>query len=240
MIDIVYPLGHGSKWDDNELRYSLRSVEKHLTGIRDIYIVGAFPDWLQNVKHIPYMDEDRWKEHRIALKILQACIQPGMSDNFLFMNDDHFLLKNFKACEFPFYWKEQLSTSANGRRFDDAYRKSLANTHYALNERGLKTYNFDVHCPIIYNKSMFQAIYKMYDWVNTNYSFVIKSLYCNTMKIEGEQITDIKISNPLFNVDDLKYQLQGRCFFSIGDKAVTRDLTILMEELYPEKSKYEK
>ena len=28
-MDIVYCLGNGSKWDNNELRYSLRSVERY-------------------------------------------------------------------------------------------------------------------------------------------------------------------------------------------------------------------
>ena len=39
-MDVVYILGKGSVWKDNEIRYSLRSIEKHLTGFDRVFIVG--------------------------------------------------------------------------------------------------------------------------------------------------------------------------------------------------------
>jgi hypothetical protein len=55
-MDLVYVLGSGSRWGDNELRYSLRSVEKHLKGYNNVYLVGDKPDWVRNVTHIPKQD----------------------------------------------------------------------------------------------------------------------------------------------------------------------------------------
>ena len=50
MIDVVIPLGTGSRWQDNELRYCLRSIEKNLSGVNEVVIVGEKPKWLTNVR----------------------------------------------------------------------------------------------------------------------------------------------------------------------------------------------
>ena len=66
-MDIVIPLGTESRWHDNELRFTLRSIEKHLTGYRNVIIVGWCPPWVQNVVHIKKEDwagkKNQWSEH---------------------------------------------------------------------------------------------------------------------------------------------------------------------------------
>lgn len=52
-IDLVYILGSGSQWRNNELRFSLRSVQKNLKGYRNIYIVGENPGFLKNTSPKP-------------------------------------------------------------------------------------------------------------------------------------------------------------------------------------------
>ena len=71
MISVVYPLGTGSKWQNNELRYSLRSLSK-ISGIGDVFIVGEKPDWVRNVIHIPCKDVPFRKEYSIYTKIMAA------------------------------------------------------------------------------------------------------------------------------------------------------------------------
>jgi hypothetical protein len=56
-IDIVYVLGTGSNWSDNEIRFSLRSVFKNLTNIGQIFIVGEKPAGLKGFIHIDHPDE---------------------------------------------------------------------------------------------------------------------------------------------------------------------------------------
>jgi hypothetical protein len=45
-LDLVYTLGTGSQWQNNEIRYSIRSIIKNLTGYRNIYIIGETPTFL--------------------------------------------------------------------------------------------------------------------------------------------------------------------------------------------------
>ena len=54
---------------DDELRYSLRSVEKHLKNFGKVYIIGNLPSFLKDVVHIPYDDVDRSKETNIYKNI---------------------------------------------------------------------------------------------------------------------------------------------------------------------------
>jgi len=109
MIDLVYTIkANDSTWEDNELRYSLRSIEKYLSGVGQVFIIGDCPDFLTNVIHIPATDEENreWKDRNIYRKLLIACNDVRISENFLFVNDDHYLTQPFEAGKFPFYYRE--------------------------------------------------------------------------------------------------------------------------------------
>lgn len=232
-MDIVYVLGTGSRWHNNELRYSLRSVEKHLKAYDNVYIVGFKPGWLQNVIHIPADDAFRQeKERNIFHKITVACLDKRVSEDFIFFNDDHFLLQDVESM--PYYHREPLEQYVKGRV--TTYKISANNTLQALKRRGYSTLNFDVHAPIIYNKSKFLEL-KKYNW-NIRGAYIIKSLYCNTHGITGEMLTDCKIQTPLTELQ-LHDRIKGRPVFSIGDGAITKTLRLFMDRLYPRESEFE-
>ena len=88
-----------SRFEDNdELRYSLRSVEKHAPWVRHIFIVtnGQIPSWLNldngrvtvvshadifvNKSHLPTFSSPAIESHLHRI--------PGISDWFIYMNDD--------------------------------------------------------------------------------------------------------------------------------------------------------
>jgi hypothetical protein len=188
-MDIVYPLGTGSLAKNLELRMSLRSVEKYLSGYDRIYIVGECPDWAQNVIHIPFVEQSAISDFNIMQKVSKVCQMPEVSEDFLFMNDDHYLLTKFEAKEFPYYYMGTLEDHYRTR--PDSYgRRARASMNY-LKERGLPTKHFDIHYPIIYNKSLFlKHVTNGPDWEREK--FIIKSLYANGLQIEGEPAQDFK------------------------------------------------
>jgi len=96
-LDIVYVLGTGSNWSDNETRFSIRSIFKNLTDVGHIFIVGEKPDGLVNFTHIDHPDEfpSTNADGNIIRKVLRACLDPRVSEKFLFMNDDHIILRPF-------------------------------------------------------------------------------------------------------------------------------------------------
>lgn len=241
MIDVVYTLGSGSTWDNNELRYSLRSIEKHLKNFRNIYIVGEWPDFLQNVFHIEA--EDKFHPSRnIMEKLMIACRQEDISEDFIFFNDDFFLLKDIDTSDYPYYHDGYISKllDPDSTKWYQGYIKE---THSALLRSQLQTLHFDIHTPIVYNKQLFRDIMPLFDW---NEKLMVKSIYCNTLKIAGRKISDCKIKRWKYK-DEIEQIIKGRHVFSTGDHCL-RDIDssrrspmkTMLENLYPNKSKYER
>lgn len=240
MTSIVIPLvKNGSRWGDKELRYALRSVEKHLTGYGDIFIIGYCPPWLQNVIHIPATDGDKIyeKERNIYSKILLACEDKRVSEDFLFMNDDHFLLQDFEAAKFPFYSYGFLSDYLHRV---DPYQQTLQNTFDLIGDHLF----FDIHCPILYKKSNFIAMNELslVDW-SKKWGCAIKTLYSYFLSsIDGlrtESFPDLKICDPLSS-NKIKELITMRPWFSMDNHAREGGIETVLQELYPNKSKYEK
>lgn len=241
-IDVVYILGKGSQWQDNELRYSLRSIHQHLKNFRNIWIVGEWPEWLRiqsgNIFHTPMEDNSKWQRHlNMKEKILAACNNMSISDSFLFMNDDHFFLQDTDAASYPFYHCGSIEEKVGQLGPCDTYGVSLRNTKMVLELAGFQTSNFDAHCPVIYDKADFKAAMEMYDW-SVNYGYVIKSLYCNTYGIDGVYIKDLKIKASITQAQLLK-EIEGRHIFSIGDSAINSEFKKWMAARYPVPSPWE-
>lgn len=239
MIDIVIPLGTGSHWQDNELRYCLRSIEKHLTNFNNIYIVGRLPEFITNTIHIPHDDIEKCKETNIYRKVVKACQNTNITDQFLFFNDDHFLMHDFDAKLFPNFCKGDLVTLIQKLPQYNTYRKSVMRTASTLKQLGLSTNNFDTHTPIIYNKYSFLDVMCKYDWTNP-YGFVVKSLYANTLNIEPIREPDCKINFVPLNRDQLWDHIKERKVWSIGNNAINNVLLGVLNQLYPNASRWEK
>jgi Stealth protein CR2, conserved region 2 len=192
-VDIVFPIRNaGSFWNNNELRYSLRSIEKHLHGYRKIWIIGERPLWLtKNIIHIPHPDDFIYPARNIYAKIKKACQYQELSENFLFFNDDHFLLSDFNASEFPYFYRGNLKDVKN----NTVYQETVNNTIRSLESRNLPTLDFDTHTPILYNKARFIEITDKYHW-HREHAFCIKSIYCNTVGMQGTFAEDGKFKLP--------------------------------------------
>lgn len=239
---IIIPLaanGFGSRWNDTELKYCFRSIEKHLTGYGDIFLIGHKPAWVKNVIYIPATDGDKtWdKERNIFNKIMIACNDERVTEDFLFMNDDHYLLKDYVAAHFPYYYQGTVSDYL-GR--EDQYRNSINNT---FAEIGGDHRFYDIHCPMLYTKEFFQWL-KPAAW-NKKYGYCIKTLYCALPWESMHRLTtiteypDLKINQPLPSIK-IKQLISGRHWFSIGNKAREGGIEVVLQELYPKKSLYEK
>jgi len=255
--DILIPLGQGSRHDNLELRYCLRSIEKHLIGVRNVFIVGDKPEWLRGVVYIPERDNpNNWmRAHNIYRKIMAGIkfsfinlsAKPSvnkfevfdleLSDNFLFMNDDHFLLTDYVAGEFPYYHRGAVDLQA--LEHHKPQQLQMANTAYMLEDNAFL--DFDIHCPVVYNKRLFQNIFSRLPEKWPEYGYGIKSFYNN----QGCDITnwapceDLKFSEPAMK-ESIYRLLEGRPWFSIGDRCLkSGGMKEVLQELYPDKSKYE-
>lgn len=238
MIDAVYIVGTGSNWNDGELRYSLRSLEMFVTGIRNIYIVGHKPRWMNNENFIPFGDHFKCKERNIMLKMAAVCGLPQLSENFLHIHDDHFCLAPCEAENIPNYAGGSLARLFGGIKKNNHWRDAVLNSYNALQKNGLPVKNYDLHFPMIINKTIFPEIMDRYPWKDEQRGFVVKSLYGNTAGILPTPAVDLKI-NERYSMDEVVRRLQGRTWFSVGNGGLTFKFKGLLENLYPHPTRFE-
>lgn len=235
-MDLVYPLGNGATHRDNiDLRYSLRSVELYLNDCDRVFIIGECPKWVQNVIHIPAKDRYSFYTNREA-NIIHKCVQvfkTDCSENFIFMNDDYFLLKPFSSGDLNFWYKGKLKE--NGPL--TTYKTAKYRTANWLEARGYTSFNYDVHCPSVFNRAVLKERLSRVDW-KKNY-YVFKSLIYNMGTAKGEEYIDLKLKK-IVNKAELFKTLEERLFFSTSDAIMRDGFLQIMESLYPNKSKYEK
>jgi len=232
MTDICIPLNNRSTVRNLELRYCLRSIEKHLSGVGNIFIIGHCPDWVQNVIHIP-ADEDprnRFRDRNIMSKMMIACKDERVSDDFLMVHDDHFLLSDYEASKFPYYHMGPMNEGEGQYGDTKQNTKSLLSFAESFN-------NYDCHCPIVFNKEKFMRSVTLADWSKW-YGYCLKTLYCVMNGIEGEYMEDIKIRMPLER-EGVEGLIAGRKWFSIGDRCFSTGMKEVLQTLYPNPSKYE-
>jgi hypothetical protein len=231
LTDICIPLNNRSTQRNLELRYCLRSIEKHLSGVGNIFIIGHMPDWVTGCIHIPFEEDprNRFRDRNIMNKMLAACKDERVSDDFLMVHDDHFLLADYEAGRFPYYHMGPMNEGQG------QYGKTKANTKALIGQ----TKNFDCHCPILFNKQQFKISMGALDW-SVWYGYLLKTLYCHIYGIEGEYAEDMKIRMPL-TAESIKYMLHSRKWFSIGDRCWTEGgMKEVLQMLYPTPSKYER
>lgn len=229
-LSVVIPLGSGSRMQNLELKYCLRSIEKYLTGVKNIIIVGEKPAFLNldEIIHLPKKDTAR-KQESIKRKIEAAFNHPECTENVAFWNDDYILMQETEVSKIKnYYWKDLGRVSEKGaihlRR--DLVKKKLPLRHY------------DIHYPILYNKAMFKEAMSHFEWVDRD--FVIKSLYGNFHKLEGEEMQDSKPSlSRQLAYGEIKESIRGRWLFSYSDDCFKQPMIRLLNELFPEPSRFE-
>lgn len=234
-IDVVIPLDNRSVWNNNELRFALRSLCKYLPDHGSVIIIGTKPLFLQNIIHIPYRDRSEYPSINIYRKTMEASMHPLISDNFLMMHDDHYLLPGYDPTKYYYNHdvEEELRTADH-----ILYKRVIRNTLNALinHSPDVTMWNYDVHTPIMYNKKQFLHVANQFQWL-VDWGLMNKSIYCNYFNLPGTQILDGKIRlNKEYEY--LVEFIKDKVVLSSGDH-INPAFKRLLNELYPDKCKYE-
>lgn len=242
LTDIVYVLGSGSKWNNNELRISLRSVEKNLGGVGKIYIVGDNPGFLSdNVIYIYYPDMlgGMNADGNMTLKILRACEENDLSDDFLFMNDDFIIKEPMIAAEIQWLHKGDMATRPDEFWKTEFYRKRLHRTFEVLKAQGLPTIQYDYHAPMLMNKNEFPKVMAQFDYQH-NIGYTFRSIYGNCMRLEAIPVLGKKVTiYSYYKLAQLAEKTKNIAFIGYNDKGLNSAFKWWMIDAFPDKSKYE-
>lgn len=242
-MNIVLP--YYPRENDIELKYCLRSIDRYCKGVTTIFIMGDYlPEWIDksNVKHFASggVFDKSTHEQNIYQKLYCASkIALLIGLDFALWNCDFFLTKEIDINSYPNYYSGGLNEIVEGRQKYDGYALSVKNTIEALERNGCSTMNFDIHCPMIFNSAKFIEIMDKYDWAGNRMGFVIKSLYANTLRLHATYMADCKIGEKL-TTESIEKQIGDRHIFSIHPAGLTKAMIEYLENLYPEKSVFEK
>ena len=190
-LDVVYILKNsGTRWRNQEIKYSIRSIEKHLD-FNKIWIIGKLPVFLDGAKIGFIKSEDPFsnKLKNAVHKLTIACNNKEISDNFILMNDDFFFLKDVENIKY--YNKGKLEKSEKNHSTKSGYYyKAIKKTLKMLNDMGVSNpTDFEIHYPIIINKEKFLKTMN-----NIKHCDVLfRSLYGNLNEIKSTYRSDVKI-----------------------------------------------
>lgn len=228
-MNLVIPLLNTSINNYFELRYAIRSACKH-NRVERCVLVGGKPIWYtgDHVLHVDY-DKER-KEENIRDKVVAGAkylklttkapgdyIGTGDVD-FLFMNDDHFMLS-------PYQWahnKGLLSATLKNRQPNGIYTRLLQNTFDHFGD----VPNADTHCPLrMSNHGVERTVF---DWPRFGLGF--KTTYCQLNNIQTTYHIDHKVGDLSLVPPDAPY-FSTTGYYKGAEKLL---------EMFPEKSIFER
>jgi len=178
-----------NRWRDNqELRFSLRSLEKNAPWFKKIYIVindgTQPPNWLNRSNPkvevvyasslFPYNNPDWIPTFNSNVLELNLYNIKNITTRFVYFNDDFFLLEPVQHHHFitakggpKFFLSTETSTPApefvNNAVYGRRYQACLANTNAVLDkEYGVSTRKIAQHAPYVYHKAAWYAIHNKF------------------------------------------------------------------------------
>lgn len=244
-MNILYVLGNGSKWGDNELRYSLRSIDKFGMNVGGIYLCGThMPKFLnEKIRFSKFCGERGHPSKNVAAEISQAIEEFGddLGGDFLLSSDDHFYTKPTDFDRYPYYDKGELPSELSQGIFGDLrYTRTLVNTRRLLEEAGLPTRNYAHHANAHIDARIWRKcspIFKKADAMDGGAEPTCVAL--NALAAESgfsaAPRKDIKIRSG----NEIVKTLKSECF-SVYDSAIEDGVGEWLKMAFPTPSKWER
>lgn len=229
-MDLVYVCRKG---ENEELKYSLRSIEKNLPG-HNVVVIGYKPSWYCG-DFIPVEDIGN-KFLNISNCLAYACNTPAISSNFVFMNDDFFLLKPLKRIPKMHggYLSDKIDEYRSLVGSSNAYISLLSKTNMKIISKGIdRPIDYDIHVPMQFNKKKLLSV-----MIN---GYLPRSMYGNLFSVGGRAMADVKKYNPRSRLSKRSPSMedQSLVFISSDDQSFETIKNGILLEMFPEPSKYE-
>ena len=232
--DIVYILRTDPRFYKNDdIKYSLRSLDKNFKGKGKVFIIGGRPNWINvnTVTHIYAEDKERNKLVNVINKILIACKDKRISEDFILMNDDFLFLKETNDIKsYNIGTIEEMKR--NHRTKGGYYYKAICDTLEILQSKNMSTISYEAHYPIVINKNNFIKTIKETGKI----AYLFRSFYGNRYIKESKKIKDFKV----FNHNQF-FKGKEREFMSLSDEIEKYpSIKEWYSRIFKEKSKYER
>jgi len=259
MITFVYPLGHSSSWDNNEIKYSLRSLEKHCKFEFNVVVyysgnTDMKPD-LKNVilKEIPRGEKNDYEDYYDVLTKLELVVKdPDVSDDFVWIYDDVILLKDIsdiKTISAMFkitsQIKEDFEKSSWGRSMNIALALSYRNGNFG--------FCYETHLPRLYEKGRLKGMFELFPFRKYKIPYTPATLYYNFFKVHPDIIIEkTKYRASFYGQNSTKYKsyksdstsviieaAKNATWLNYNDKGLTEFLKNYIKNKFINKSRFD-
>ena len=229
-MDYVYVCREG---DNEELRYSIRSVEKNMPP-GDIWLVGGKPDWYTG-NFLP-VEQTRKSYSNVREHLRVACSNEKISDDFVLMNDDFFVINPVQ--EIPTWYTGTLAERIAGlqqmKSSNSGYLRLLIISNSVIKRSGVTDpLDYEVHVPMIMNKEKVLPILRS--------NALWRSYYGNKYNVGGTKHSDVKIHSKDTLEDRGKslIDISTEPYISGSDYNFEFLRDAILDRLFPEPSKHE-
>lgn len=213
-----------------ELLYSLRSVAENLAH-RRVFIVGDRPEFTNDAVTWIHCRAPETPYRNACVKLLKAADTPEISEEFVLMNDDFFVLQKIREI-LPFMdgtLKELADGIPELRRGE--YWRSIIDT---IAITGPNAHSFGLHVPFPMRRALLRAMALEYGLPRE--PLQLRSLYGWYSGMKGRRMSDVKARS----VADLK-KFGGGAFLSSPDHLARRkEFRDFMARRFPKPCRYEK
>lgn len=245
---IVYLLGRGSSWEDNEIRYSLRSLAKYGKNVKNVVIVGYCPDflnreWLHLINH----DDPGIKTENMKDKLIAASLSDHVTDDFVFMCDDYILFEDVDFATFTGFQNhssifQTITFMREKKRTHWWWYKVMCNTYRQLRDLGLTYGNYGLHVPFPLNGNKLLQMESWFTWKDPidHAGIEVFSCYANYHGLDLPKTQDNKFTNPVEveNYMQLNPVLRVSNFSLKPD--VNEEMRQFLKEMFPKKCFFER
>lgn len=251
-LDFILPYVMGPD-KGMELKFALRSIEKNF--IHDNYrviIVGDKPDWLTGVEHLPFTRIPEQKHRNFAdqlLKLYAVLTNLDVGSNFVWTYDDVYFTSPVKLADL-----KQLKAVASFDRYPDHlegkgagpnWKTTMSYTMVSAIENGGSNYNYETHLPRYFAKTRVLQLIDKFNLLSK--PMMISSLYYNIYEkgkhpvcLYDDSTQRIRfLLRSMFDVASLRKQLRRYLFTNNDPNNWNTVLKTVLQEMFPEKSKYE-
>jgi len=227
-VDVVIPLGRGSRWDDNELRFCLRALEQNFLDLGQVWLVGERPPWCLHVRHLRMPDFfTANKDANLTTKVMTACYQPQITPVFLRCSDDELLLRPLRFDQLQPYHQGEIRSPRGNR-----WHRRLQRTARWLRARGLTALNYDCHLPVPMQRDRFLEIFRRASYKRPP-GLTIDSTYFNCCPPASQPRLPphlrLRLDRPPPHSEPLREALRRACYLNLTDRAVGPSLQRLLQ-----------
>ena len=186
---VLIPVRPGD--DNDELRFSLRSIEANLPHTA-VWVVGYQPKWLTNVGFIPGNTQSHPRAN-IYRNLLTACEHPDVPDDLIVFNDDFYVTEPVTPAVHYRCTLQAHIDSPRLQRSKGWWWRSLTTTQECLQALGHSDpLSYELHVPLPIDKQAMAETLRRFEDIQPHNPPQWRTLYGVTNNIGGTQLQDPK------------------------------------------------